>query len=956
MPKNLRWRWTFIVAVVLSCVFGIIGLPRSTRELAENWNKNIRLGLDLKGGSHIVLQIQVQDAFKAEADQVIERLKEQLKKENVEYASMDRNEPASIETAGTIQINVRGVPIAKAGDFRRIVSDLTGQQWTLASQSSTDYRLTMRGDAVPKLRQDTLTQSMQTIEKKVNGLGVAEASVQQRGGSSGEAEILVQLPGVDDPARVKGILQTAAQLELCEVKGGPFPSREAAISQNGGVLPLGTKIVRGSSRSGGTDETWWLLGRSPIVTGRDVRDARAQQSDASGRWDTAFVLTQEAAKRFGRFTEANVGNRLAIVLDSVVLSAPTIQNKISDEGRITGAASQQDAADLALNLRAGSLPAGVKVIEERTVGPSLGADSIRQGVSAGVLGLALLIGALLIYYRGAGFNAVLALLLNTIMTVAALSYIDATWTLPGIAGLVLSIGMAVDSNVLIFERIKEELRAGKAVPAAISAGFERAWGTIVDTHVTTVVASAFLFMFGTGPVRGFAVTLVIGLIANVFTAVFVSRAIFAAELWRKPRMTHLSIGTGRTELFKNSNIDFLSKRTLAIGLSTLAILVSIVSLAIKGGPKYGLDFRGGTLMYVKFASMPRLDELRQALSAKIKGEISLQETQGTGEVIIGTELADEQSLAQARQNVEDTLREKYANLGGKLDLNNANQAALQGRLQLALPAYSEQQLKDLTARLLNYRDREKGGILRSLDELANVPGVDQTALAAIKHEFGLGAFNLRSVEMVGPRAGQELRHQALLATLCALGGMLIYVAFRFKLISGAAAVIATVHDVVITLGLFSLTGREIDLTVIAALLALIGYSMNDKIVVLDRVRENLRVNRRGSFLDLVNQSINQTLSRTILTAGLTLLACLSLYFLGGKVLNGIAFALCAGIVVGTYSSIFVASAILVMWHQFQEKRKAPGVATPREPKRDVAYDLPSSPMAKAFRSRQRRVR
>src|ERR1019366_484074 len=239
-------------------------------------------------------------------------------------------------------------------------------------------------------------------------------------------------------------------------------------------------------------------------------------------------------------------------------------------------------------------------------------------------------------------------------------------------------------------------------------------------------------------------------------------------------------------------------------------------------------------------------------------------------------------------------------------------------------------------------------------ELATVPGIDHTALSAIKQECGLGAFNLRSVEIVGPRAGQELRHQAVLATLCALAGMLIYVAFRFKLVSGAAAVIATIHDVVITLGLFSLTGREIDLTVIAALLALIGYSMNDKIVVLDRVRENLRTNRHGSFLELVNQSINQTLSRTILTGGLTLLACLALYFLGGKVLNGIAFALCAGIVVGTYSSIFVASALLVMWHKFQEKRKAPGIASRVEPKRDVGFDVPSSPLARVSRLRQRR--
>jgi preprotein translocase subunit SecF len=336
-------------------------------------------------------------------------------------------------------------------------------------------------------------------------------------------------------------------------------------------------------------------------------------------------------------------------------------------------------------------------------------------------------------------------------------------------------------------------------------------------------------------------------------------------------------------------------------------------------------------MYVRFDPKPSMDELRQALSARLKGEVSLQETKGTGEVIIGTELADEQSLDQARQAVEQTLRDKYANLSGKLDLNNANQTALEDRLRGALPAagvnLDEPGLKNLAAQLLSYRDREKNGLIGNLDELGRVPGVDQRVLSAIKQECGLGSFNLRSVEIVGPRAGQELRQQALLATLCALGGMLAYVAFRFKLISGAAAVLATIHDVVIVLGLFSLTGREIDLTVIAALLTLIGYSMNDKIVVLDRIRENLREHRRGgSFLELVNQSINQTLSRTTLTAGLTLLACLALYFLGGNVLNGIAFALCAGIVVGTYSSIFVATALLVIWERYRGSPKAARVA------------------------------
>jgi preprotein translocase subunit SecD len=872
----------------------------------------------------MVLQIQVQDAFKAEADRVIDRLKELLAGQKIPYGAIDRNEPDSIETGDTIAISIRSIPADKTNDLHLAVEQAAGQEWILSSEGSTDYRLNLRPTAAVRLRQDTLTQSMNTIQKKVDALGLAEVSVQQRGGSGAEAEILVQLPGVDDPARVKGILQTAAILEIYAVIDGPYASQQEALRSRGGVLPGGTKLVRGSPKTSTTGgEAWWIMARSPVVTGRDLRDARAQRGDFPGRWDTNFSLRPDAADRFARFTEANIGKRLAIVLDNIALSVATVESRISDQGRITGDATQQEAVDLALNLRSGALPASVKVIEERTVGPSLGADSIRKGVVAGVVGLMLVVASMLLYYRGAGLNAVLALLLNTIITVAALSYFQAAWTLPGIAGLILSIGMAVDSNVLIFERIKEEKRSGKSVPNAISSGFQRAFTTIVDTHVTTVVASAFLFVFGTGPVRGFAVTLVIGLLANLFTAVFVSRAIFDVQLWRNPRLENLSIGR---ELFKPTHIDFLSRRTLTLGISVLAILVSVVSLAVKGGPKYGLDFRGGTLMYVRFDPKPPIDELRSALSAKMSGDFSLQETQDSGEFIIGTGLADEQSLEQARLAVEQTLREKYANLEDKLDLNNANAASLESRLQAALPAagvvLDEQGVKSLVAAILNYRDREKGGLLGSIEELANLPGVDSRVMSAIRQEAGIGAFNIRSVEIVGPRAGEQLRRQGLYATLGALGGMLVYIAFRFRLISGAAAVIATIHDVLITLGLFSLTNREIDLTIVAALLTLIGYSMNDKIVVFDRVRENehgaSRTKRgRGSFLDLVNQSINQTLSRTLLTAGPTLLACLALYFLGGEVLNGIAFALFTGIVVGTYSSIFVASALLVIWRERQ---------------------------------------
>ena len=539
MTSNLKIKILVIVVVVLACIYGIIGLPTSKEQLVANWQKNIHLGLDLKGGSQLVLQVQIQDAFKAEADTVIQRLKDQLAAKHITYVEMSRNEPPTIQSADTIQIDVKGVPSTSAGDFRALVNDNFSGIWNLTPVNQTDYRLNMKTSEAIKLRQDTLTQSMNTIEKKINALGLAESSVQQRGGSTTESELLVQLPGVDDPARVKQILKTAAILELYEVIGGPYASREEALSQKGGVLPLNSQIL-GSPARGGAPSEVYIMSRTPVVTGRDLRDASPQQ-DQNGRWETRFVLTQDAAKRFERFTAANIGKPLAIVLDKNVLSAPTIRDKISDNGVITGIGTHDDAADLALNLRAGSLPAGIEYLEERTVGPSLGADSIRAGLYAGIAGVIAVVLVMLVYYKKSGINATLALVLNAIILIAALSYFDAVLTLPGIAGVILTIGMAVDSNVLIFERIREELRTGKGVIAAVDAGFNKAFLTIIDTHVTTVVSCAFLFLFGTGPVKGFAVTLVIGLIANIFTAVFVSRTIFDWELGRQKHAVALSI-------------------------------------------------------------------------------------------------------------------------------------------------------------------------------------------------------------------------------------------------------------------------------------------------------------------------------------------------------------------------------------------------------------------------------
>ncbi len=539
MKSNLKFRILTIVAVILVCVYGIIGLPKSKEELIQNWKSNIRLGLDLSGGSHLVMEVHLQDAFKGEADAVIARLKDECSKAQIAFAEMTHTDPQTIADAGKIQINIAGVPSTQAGSFRQIVNDNFGNDWILTPVNATDYRMTLNQTAVLKLKQDTIVQTKNTISNKVNQLGLTEATVQQRGGAANESELLIQLPGVDDPARIKQILSTAAILGLYEVKGGPFGSKEEAMQSKGGLLPLDSQLMMGK-KDGAAPAAVWMLARTPVVTGRDIRDARPQNSQEKG-WETEFVLAQDAAKRFERFTGANIGQRLAIVLDNVVLSAPVIQAKIADNGVIEGMGSHDNAADLALNLRAGSLPATVETLEERAVGASLGSDSIREGMYAGVAGVLAVVLVMLFYYKRSGINATLALILNAIILIAALSYFGAVLTLPGIAGIILTIGMAVDSNVLIFERIREELRAGKAVIAAVDAGFSKAFLTIVDTHVTTIVSCAFLFLFGTGPVQGFAVTLVIGLFANVFTAVFVSRAIFDWELGAQKREVTISI-------------------------------------------------------------------------------------------------------------------------------------------------------------------------------------------------------------------------------------------------------------------------------------------------------------------------------------------------------------------------------------------------------------------------------
>ena len=536
MTEKIQTRAIIIAVVILACAFGIVGFPRNVNQLKANVHDRLRLGLDLQGGTHLVLQVHVDDAVKVTSDQDLERLKDELKAKNIPYAD-------ALKTDDT-HLALKGVPQAKAQDVQALANE-GFSRWDLArgpvdsATGTLSFNLGFKTSELATLRSQTLEQARETITNRIDQFGVTEPVVADYGKPE-DHELVIELPGIDDPTRVKDLIQATALLELKIVQDGPFPTKEGALAAHGGVLPPDGDLVQAQHGSNGGEPPWYLLNRVAAITGRDLTGAQ-QGTDSNGRPDVLFTLNRDGATRFGRITGQSIGKLLAIVLDNRVVDAPVIHGQISDRGEIEGNFTVQAAADLALVLRTGALPASVTYEQEQTVGPSLGADSIRHGVIASIVGFVAVMTFMLIYYRGAGVNADVALILNLLILIAALAYFEATLTLPGIAGVILTVGMGVDSNVLVFERIREELRAGKAVGAAVGGGFDHAFTTIIDTHVTTVASAAILFLFGTGPIKGFAVTLTIGLVANLFTSVFVSRVIFDWILSRREKGAELSI-------------------------------------------------------------------------------------------------------------------------------------------------------------------------------------------------------------------------------------------------------------------------------------------------------------------------------------------------------------------------------------------------------------------------------
>ena len=519
MSKNLRWKALVIVGVTALSIFSFY--PP---------DQKIRLGLDLKGGVHLVMRVQTDDALRLETQTTADRLSEQLKTANIPTGGFS--------VAGSTSFSVAGIPAEQDAAFRAALTEVEVNYDR--SSGAGGYTFTLKPNIAVQLREDTVNQALQTIERRVNELGVAEPVIARH---SAADQILVQLPGVTDVNRAKEIIRSTALLELKQVEQGPFPDDASARQAYSGNVPPDLQLLPGTIEGvpGQPASTgYYAVRRVAAVTGRDLRTARPTL-DENNRPAVSFSLNNEGARKFGMFTQANIGKQLAIVMDSRVISAPQIQSRIDDEGRITGTFTNQEAQDLSLVLRSGALPASLTYLEERTVGPSLGADSVRAGVTAAVGGLLMVTLFMLFYYKLAGFNALVSITINLIMLLGLMAYVGATMTLPGIAGFILTIGMGVDSNVLIFERIKEEMASAKGVKQAVAAGFDRVLLTILDTHVASLISAAFLFQFGTGPIRGFAMTLTIGLLSNVFTAYFVSRTLFELTLSRHSKVAKLSI-------------------------------------------------------------------------------------------------------------------------------------------------------------------------------------------------------------------------------------------------------------------------------------------------------------------------------------------------------------------------------------------------------------------------------
>ena len=840
-------------------VLAIVTIVPSFYASTPSWWKaymapeGLRLGLDLQGGMHLVLKVNLKRAQENTLELSANDLKDTLAEESISAVQTTSSDKRTI---------VFTLPNASAVEkVQEIISDGYEDELDISidAKEGSFPRITLNlsQEKIDFIQSNAVNQSLEIIRNRIDQFGVAEPVIIRQGSD----EIVIQLPGVKDPERALKLLGDTAQLEfklVAETEGvntdqliaqatesgkwsGKWAERDEIAKLNrllASSLPANTSIYfeKITNKQNGIETSRpILLENKVLMTGDMVKNAQVRIGGSFNEPYVSIDLTSRGGKTFATLTENNVGRRMAIVLDGVVKSAPVIREKIlGGAAQISGSFTHEDASDLAIVLRVGALPAPVDVIQNMTVGSSLGKDSINKGLTSGIFGALMVLGFMIIYYRLSGIIANFALALNILFLFSGLAILNATLTLPGIAGIVLSIGMAVDANVLIFERMREEYRIGKSVRSSIDGGFGKALLTIVDSQVTTLITAMALFLFGTGPIKGFAVTLSLGIIFNLFTALFCSRLIFDT-LTAKQAIKKLNF----LQFAKQTNIDFMKVKTITFSISGVLVLMGLIAFfqISRGSANLGVDFSGGSLLQYQSEQSFTMAEVREAFHRNNMEGVNLQEVENENRLIV--------------------------------------------------------KLKKSEAVVAHLSDQ--------VDEI-------------LSKELGDKGFVLESQSEIGSSVSAVLRNKAIQAILISLAGVIIYLAFRFDISFGLSAAIATFHDVLVVLGICWLLNIEITLLIVTALLTLAGYSLNDSVVVFDRIRENMRKTERFKLTtSIINTSVNQVIGRTIVTSLTSAMVLLALFIFGGSVIHDFSFALLSGVLVGTYSSIFIASPLLTFW-------------------------------------------
>ena len=855
MNKTLKWKIALLIFVLL--IAGVILTP-SLYKGAPKWigkyiaPEGLNLGLDLQGGMHLVLKVDLEKAIENTLDLAASELKEGLAEKKITAVRTNSGDPHKViftlPNTGVLET----VKELVADDFPNLEINIQAEEGSFPR-----IFLSLTQEEVDFIRKNAVTQSLEIIRNRIDQFGVAEPVIIRQGTD----EIVVQLPGVKDPERALSLIGQTAQLEfkLLDEETVEDPWQLISQAQNSGkwqsgesrkklnlalqnLLPEGTEIYfeRNIDPQTGAETKRPLLIKSQVMmTGEMVKNAQVRVGGTFNEPYVALDLTGRGGRIFAQVTEKNVGKRFAIILDDVVRSAPVIREKIlGGSAQISGNFTYDEATDLAIVLRVGALPAPVEIIQNLTVGASLGKDSIDKGLMSGLLGTVLVLVFMILYYRLSGVIANFGLIINIFLLFAGLAALGATLTLPGIAGIILSIGMAVDANVLIFERMREEFAIGKSVKSGVEGGYDKAFWTIVDSQVTTLITALALFLFGTGPIKGFAVTLSLGIIFNLVSTLFATRMVYDV-LHSKRLLKPISF----FQFIKTPRFDYMQLKKITFSISGVLVLIGLIAFVqiARGKANLGVDFTGGTLVQYHAEQPFTLQEVRKVLGENGLDEVSLQQVEDENRLIVRLKKSEE----------------KASNLGEQIS----------GIFADNLP--------------------EKG-------------------------------FVMESQEAIGSSISEVLRNKALQAIAISLFGVILYLAMRFDLSFGVAAAIATFHDVLVVLGVCWLLNIEITLLIVTALLTLAGYSLNDSVVVFDRIRENMKkaeqsASKAKPLSATINMSINEVLSRTIVTSLTTALVLFALFFMGGTVIHDFSFALLVGLIVGTYSSVFVASPLLSLW-------------------------------------------